>query len=190
MRTRSYRTAERKRKHRGLEAIGAEPCAIPRCREYAVETLRLLVNGTDSALPVCQIHAEWIGRYIGTGGPTCGTSSSRKGRTPAAHPASIDSPTGHLHDRGDEPMTIHRDDPGPQDPDTPEDLISVAVGVLVLALRVSPRAALQQLRKAAYRHGIDQNDLAEAIVMVAAGGTPNCPEHWAVLDKEWGELLA
>jgi hypothetical protein len=87
-------------------------------------------------------------------------------------------------------MTIHRDDPGPQDPDAPEDLISVAVGVLVLALRVSSRAALQQLRKAAHRHGIDQNDLAEAIVMVAAGGTPNCPEHGDVLDKEWGELLA
>lgn len=191
MRTRSYRTAECKRKPRGLEAVGAEPCAIPLCREYAVETLRLLVNGTDSALLVCQIHAEWIGRYIGAGGvPTCGTSSSRKGRTPAAHPATTDSPTAHLHDRGAEPTTIHRDDAGPQDPDAPEDPVSVAVGVLVLALRVSPRAALQQLRKAACRHGIEQNDLAETIVTVAAGGIPNCPQHRDVLNHEWGELLA
>ena len=53
-----------------------------------------------------------------------------------------------------------------------------------------PARSVATARKAPYRHGIDQNDLAEAIVMVAAGGTPNCPEHWAVLDKEWGELLA
>jgi hypothetical protein len=69
LRTRSYRTAECERKPRALEAIGgAEPCAIPLCPEYAVETLRLLVNGTDSVLLVCQTHAEWLGRYIGEGG--------------------------------------------------------------------------------------------------------------------------
>jgi hypothetical protein len=69
VRTRSYRTAECRRKPRSPEAIGgAEPCAIPLCAEYAVETLLLLVNGTDSMLLVCQTHAEWLGRYIGAGG--------------------------------------------------------------------------------------------------------------------------
>ena len=87
-------------------------------------------------------------------------------------------------------MTTPRADSGPDDSDAPEDFISVAVGVLVLALRVSPRAALQRLREAACRHGIEQNDLAETIVTVAAGGIPNCPGHWDVLNEEWGELLA
>jgi hypothetical protein len=87
-------------------------------------------------------------------------------------------------------MTIEQADPGPQDSEAPEDPLSLAVGVLVLALRVSPRAALQRLREVAYRHGIEPNDLAEAIVMVAAGRVPNCPRHWDVLNKEWGELLA
>jgi hypothetical protein len=86
-------------------------------------------------------------------------------------------------------MTIDQGDSRPQHPDAPEDFMSLAVGVLVLALRVPPRAALQRLREVADRHGIEQNDLAEAIVMVAAGGIPNCPEHWDVLYREWGELL-
>jgi hypothetical protein len=87
-------------------------------------------------------------------------------------------------------MTVDWADSGAQDSDAPEDFVSVAIGVLVLALRVSPAAALQRLREVAYRHGIEENDLAEAIVMVAAGGIPNCPGHWDVLNKEWGELLA
>ena len=87
-------------------------------------------------------------------------------------------------------MTIDRADPEPHDSDAQEDFMSLAVGVLVLALRVSPREALQRLREAACRHGIERNDLAEAIVIVAAGDVPNCPGHWDVLNKEWGELLA
>jgi hypothetical protein len=48
-----------------MEATGGpEPCAIPRCPDHAAETLRLLVDGSDSVLLVCQTHAEWLGRYI------------------------------------------------------------------------------------------------------------------------------
>jgi hypothetical protein len=65
MRTRSYRTKEGSGEARILEAIpGPEPCAIPRCPDHAVETLRLLVDGSDSVLLVCQTHAEWLGRYF------------------------------------------------------------------------------------------------------------------------------
>ena len=65
MRTRSYRTKGCTAEPGILEAIGGpEPCAIPRCPDHAVETLRLLVDGSDSVLLVCQTHAEWLGRYI------------------------------------------------------------------------------------------------------------------------------
>ena len=37
---------------------------------------------------------------------------------------------------------------------------------------------------------VEVDDLADAIVMVAAGHIPNSPRHWDVLTKEWGELLA
>lgn len=45
-------------------ASGREACAIPRCDDNAVETFRLLVNGSDSVLLLCQTHADWLGRYI------------------------------------------------------------------------------------------------------------------------------
>jgi hypothetical protein len=42
----------------------AEPCAIPRCPHHAVATLRLLVDGYDAVLPMCQRHADWCGAYV------------------------------------------------------------------------------------------------------------------------------
>ena len=49
-----------------VDAIeGPEACAIPRCGDNAVETFRLLVNGADAVLLVCQTHADWLVRYIG-----------------------------------------------------------------------------------------------------------------------------
>jgi hypothetical protein len=67
LRTRSYRTAGCKREPRSLKAVGGpEPCAISPCPEHAVETLRALVDGSDSVLLVCPTHAEWLGRYVGS----------------------------------------------------------------------------------------------------------------------------
>ena len=42
----------------------SEPCAIPRCLHQAVTTLRLLVDGYDAVLPMCQSHADWLGAYV------------------------------------------------------------------------------------------------------------------------------
>jgi hypothetical protein len=47
-------------------AAGPEPCAIVPCPAHAVETLRLLIDGSDSVLLVCPTHAEWLGRCIGS----------------------------------------------------------------------------------------------------------------------------
>jgi hypothetical protein len=65
VRRRSYRTVGCPREPRSSKAVGGlEPCAIPPCPEHAVATLRLLVDGSASVLPVCPTHAEWLGRYI------------------------------------------------------------------------------------------------------------------------------
>ena len=41
----------------------SEPCAIPRCAHHAVVALRLLTDGYDAVLPMCQSHADWLGAY-------------------------------------------------------------------------------------------------------------------------------
>ena len=41
----------------------SEPCAIPRCVHSAVVTMRLLTDGYDAVLPMCQSHADWLGAY-------------------------------------------------------------------------------------------------------------------------------
>ena len=42
----------------------SEPCAVPRCPHRAVTRLRLLVDGYDAVLPMCQSHADWLGSYV------------------------------------------------------------------------------------------------------------------------------
>ena len=42
----------------------SEPCAIPRCPHQAVAALRLLIDGDDAVLPMCQRHAHWLGAYV------------------------------------------------------------------------------------------------------------------------------
>lgn len=53
---------------RELSALGrewtSEACAIPRCPHQAVAALRLLVDGCDAELPVCQRHARWLEAYV------------------------------------------------------------------------------------------------------------------------------
>ena len=41
----------------------SESCAIPRCPHQAVAALRLLVDGYDAVLPMCQRHAHWLDTY-------------------------------------------------------------------------------------------------------------------------------
>ncbi len=74
-------------------------------------------------------------------------------------------------------------------PITTKNVTDCATGVLVLALRVPPRTALERLRDAARRHGVALAELAEAVVIVASGGLPRSPGHWDVLSEEWGDLL-
>ena len=42
----------------------SEACAIPRCPHRAVAPLRLLIDGDDAVLPVCQRHAHWLDAYV------------------------------------------------------------------------------------------------------------------------------
>jgi hypothetical protein len=42
----------------------SEPCAIPRCPQSAVTTLRLLIDGYETVLAMCQSHADWLGAYV------------------------------------------------------------------------------------------------------------------------------
>ena len=65
VRRRSYRTVGSQMASGSLDATGGpEACAIPRCADAAVETFRLQVGGAESMLLVCQIHADWLGRYM------------------------------------------------------------------------------------------------------------------------------
>ena len=41
----------------------AAPCGLPPCPRPAVVTLRLLVDGCESALPTCHLHAAWLREY-------------------------------------------------------------------------------------------------------------------------------
>ena len=41
----------------------SEACAIPRCPHQAVAALRLLIDGYDAVLPMCQRHAHWLDAY-------------------------------------------------------------------------------------------------------------------------------
>ena len=41
----------------------AAACGLPPCPRPAVVTLRLLVDGCESALPTCHLHAEWLREY-------------------------------------------------------------------------------------------------------------------------------
>ena len=41
----------------------SEACAIPECPHQAVAALRLLVDGDDVVLPMCQTHAHWLDAY-------------------------------------------------------------------------------------------------------------------------------
>ena len=51
-----------------LSALGggwtSETCAIPRCPHPAVAALRLLIDGDDVILPMCQRHAHWLDAYV------------------------------------------------------------------------------------------------------------------------------
>ena len=40
-----------------------ESCAIPRCPHQALAGLRLLVDGYDAVLLMCQRHAPWLDAY-------------------------------------------------------------------------------------------------------------------------------
>ena len=42
----------------------SEACAIPRCPHQAVAALRLLIDGHDVVLPMCQRHAQWLDAYV------------------------------------------------------------------------------------------------------------------------------
>ena len=42
----------------------SEACAIPRCPHQAVAALRLLIDGYDVVLPMCQRHAHWLDAYV------------------------------------------------------------------------------------------------------------------------------
>ena len=42
----------------------SEACAIPRCPHQAVAALRLLIDGHDVVLPMCQRHAHWLDAYV------------------------------------------------------------------------------------------------------------------------------
>ena len=42
----------------------AEPCAIPLCPRPAAATLRLMIDGSDAVLPMCQSHTDWLGAYV------------------------------------------------------------------------------------------------------------------------------
>lgn len=41
----------------------SESCAIPRCPHQAVAALRLLIDGYEALLPMCQRHAHWLDAY-------------------------------------------------------------------------------------------------------------------------------
>lgn len=42
----------------------SEACAIPRCTHQAVASLRLLIDGYDLVLPMCQRHVHWMDSYV------------------------------------------------------------------------------------------------------------------------------
>ena len=42
----------------------SQPCAIPRCPHSAVATLRLLIDGDEAVLSMCQSRADWVGAYV------------------------------------------------------------------------------------------------------------------------------
>lgn len=41
-----------------------EPCAIPPCAHPAVVTLRMDVDGSESELVTCHLHADWLRGYV------------------------------------------------------------------------------------------------------------------------------
>ena len=45
-------------------ASECEPCAIPQCPHQAVAALRLVIDGHDAVLPMCQRHAQWLCAYV------------------------------------------------------------------------------------------------------------------------------
>jgi hypothetical protein len=45
-------------------ASACEPCAIPQCPHQSVAAIRLLVDGYDAVLPMCQRHADWLCTYV------------------------------------------------------------------------------------------------------------------------------
>ena len=42
----------------------SEACAIPRCPHQAGAALRLLIDGYDAILPMCERHAHWLDAYV------------------------------------------------------------------------------------------------------------------------------
>jgi hypothetical protein len=40
------------------------PCAFPPCPRQGVETLSLVVSGTESVLVACPRHADWLRAYV------------------------------------------------------------------------------------------------------------------------------
>ena len=41
-----------------------EACSIPQCPHRAVAAVRLLIDGYDAVLPMCQRHEHWLDAYV------------------------------------------------------------------------------------------------------------------------------
>ena len=44
------------------ESLG--PCSFPPCTQEAAVTLRLMVDGSESVVPTCPRHADWVRGYV------------------------------------------------------------------------------------------------------------------------------
>ena len=68
-------------------------------------------------------------------------------------------------------------------------VVDRAVGVLVLALRLTPDTAEQLLSRVARRHLLTTERLGAAVLTAASGGHLDDPLARKVAWQEWGDLL-